>query len=159
MNTADKVASLSRLRATVKAKSLHNKGSPGNGTGTFRRDWKYYQSSWDITGLPRDPPWHDKCIPKTPLKPESSYFVRNRADYTINRLTTRCGFVGLMDDTPRFGDVLILPCGGHVPMVLRAAEDSCWTFHGFAWVDGLMAEDFLEDVPELEGRKRKFVLV
>lgn len=59
----------------------------------------------------------------------------DRPAYVISHFTTACGFIGLMDATPKKGDVLVLASGSHAPMVLRPAEGSCWRFQGFAWVD------------------------
>lgn len=73
-------------------------------------------------------------------------------------LVTRAGFLVLAAWDSRAGDVIVLPHGCSVPMLLRDAGDGTWTFQGFVYVYGIMDGELREKYPDLELPEEEFIL-
>jgi len=60
------------------------------------------------------------------------------------------GYVGLVPDHAKVGDVLVILRGGKFPYVLRGNGDDTYGFVGDAYVHGIMYGEFVEEEPSVE---------
>jgi hypothetical protein len=80
--------------------------------------------------------------------------LHHYADYAyhvaggITLFCTHEGFLGLAPGETADGDRLYLVRGACLPVVLRPASSSTWTFRGFAYVHGIGESRLVELIPD-----------
>jgi hypothetical protein len=90
-------------------------------------------------------------IPKPQLNTdESPYEPFMRFLHTRRPYISTTGFVGLLPQHAKPGDVIYIFLGGRTPYVLRAREDKYHTLVGETYVHGIMYGQCMKDNPKIE---------
>ena len=75
-------------------------------------------------------------------------------------VTERRGYVGIVPDAAREGDLVCVFYGGCVPFILREVEGrGCYRLIGEAYVYGLMEGEGFRDIGEEDSGVQDFVII
>ena len=72
---------------------------------------------------------------------------------------TKHGFIGIATNKIQQDDIVVLLQGYQYPAILRPLHNGTYSFHGFAYVNGIMEGELESEAPEVQFEAKDFVLV